>query len=446
MLSAKDNEILTRTGAGTPMGELFRRFWIPVLLSEELPEADCPQVPVKIMGEDLLVFRNSEGKVGVIEPRCSHRGADLFFGRVEDCGVRCAYHGWLFGTDGQCLEAPTVAVAEQKAKFRQRAAIKAYPAHEAGGMIWAYMGPADAKPEFPALEFTLVPESHRFAHKKLQESNWAQLCEGGLDTAHFSFLHMPVDLDAFDIGTGVGGAGPQHTRWIKNDPQPRFTVKEHPAGLALGGRRRADNNDAYWRIAQFLMPNHGLAPSPLKGKTYTGQTWVPVDDVTTWVFCYSWNPDRPLEEQERGYRKGVPSVYSEVDENYVPIRNRRNTYLLSRQAQKTDTFTGIEGVSEQDAAIQESQGLIADRTREQLGPTDLGIVRFRRLVIDAAKALQKGEAPAALQHPEAYQVRSGAIVLDGDVPFDEVLRERFGSDTGLTPPESFAFARPQAAE
>jgi phthalate 4,5-dioxygenase oxygenase subunit len=430
MLSAEDNEILTRTGPGTLMGDLFRRFWIPVLLSCELPEPDCPPVRVRIMGEDLLAFRNSEGSVGVIEPRCSHRGADLFLGRVEDCGIRCAYHGWLFGTGGECLEAPTVSSNDTKGKFRERAAIRAYPVREAGDIVWAYMGPPERMPEFPMMEFTLVSAEHRFASKKLQEANWAQLCEGGLDTAHFSFLHMPVDVDSANIPTGAGGAGPQHMRWMKNDPKPRFSIKEHPAGLAMGGARHTDGEDTYWRIAQFLMPNHGFAPSTLVGRTYTGQTWVPIDDINTWVFCYSWNPEQPLQENEKGYVQGVPSIYSEVDENYVPIRNRRNGYMQDRTAQKYETFTGIVGVSEQDAAIQESQGRIADRTREQLGPTDLGVVSFRRLMIDAAKALSAGEEPPAAARPDAYCVRSGAIVTGPEKSFDEVLLTRFGTPNG----------------
>jgi hypothetical protein len=278
------------------------------------------------------------------------------------------------------------------------------------------------------MEFALVPEGQRYVDKKMQESNWAQLCEGGLDTAHFSFLHMPVDLDkAASIGTGAGGAGPEHTRWMMKDPRPNFSVKAHAAGLAMGGARQADGDETYWRIAQFLMPNHGFAPSTFEGKTYTGQTWVPIDDVSAWVFCYSWNPERPLQPNEKGFLPGVPSVYSQVDENYVPVRNRRNDYLLDREVQKHETFTGIEGISEQDAAIQESQGLIADRTRERLGPTDMGIVRFRALVIDAAKALAAGEEPAAAARPEAYTVRSGAIVIAAEKSFDEVLQARFGT-------------------
>ncbi|MDH4148207.1 MAG: Rieske 2Fe-2S domain-containing protein [Acidimicrobiia bacterium] len=448
MLTADDNEMLTRTGRGTPMGELFRRFWTPVLLSEELAGADGDPVRVRVMGEDLVAFRDSVGRVGVVDPRCSHRGADLFLGRNEECGLRCVYHGWKFDVAGACVDAPTVGPPEETVRFREGSAITAYPAEERGGIVWAYLGPPEQRPPLPDLELFEVAESHRFASKKLQEANWAQLCEGGLDTAHFSFVHMPVDVDALDIGTGAGGAGQQHTRWMKNDPRPRFSVKAHPGGLAMGGARRADPGQAYWRVAQFLLPNHGLAPSAMKGRTYTGQTWVPIDDETTWVFCYSWNPDRPLEANERGYVAGVPSIYSEVDERYVPVRNRANGYLLDRDVQRRLTYSGIEGVSEQDAAVQESQGTIADRTRERLGPTDLGIVRFRKLVLDMAKALTDGVEPEVAMTPEAFRVRSGAIVVDEALDFDDVLLARFGTPNGEveTPPATGAAEAPVATE
>jgi len=193
MLNAADNELLTRTGADTPMGALFRRFWIPVLLSQELPEPDCPPARVTIMGEELVAFRDTEGRVGLVDPRCPHRGANLFFGRNEECGLRCLYHGWKFDVTGRCVDLPTL---PPDRTFRERVRITAYPVREWGDFVWAYLGPAGALPEVPALEFALVPPAHRFVSKKLQQCNWAQAAEGGLDTAHFSFLHMPVTSSA----------------------------------------------------------------------------------------------------------------------------------------------------------------------------------------------------------------------------------------------------------
>jgi phthalate 4,5-dioxygenase len=427
MLSAEDNEMLTRTGAGTPMGELFRRFWVPVLLSRELPERDGPPVRARVMGEDLLAFRDSDDRIGLVDPRCPHRGANLFFGRNEERGIRCVYHGWKFDVCGNCVEIPTMARDEGT---RSRVHITAYPTREWGDLVWAYMGPPQHQPEIPEMDFALVPPSHRFVTKKLQQCNWAQACEGALDTAHFSFLHIPLSAPE------VTPSRQRHpmaeaTRWMMEDPRPVFHVVEHDAGLLLAASRRADGEDLYWRITQFLMPNHSLAPGSAPGESIFGQAWVPIDDQSCWVYVYSWNPQRPLREKESRFIPGVPSVHAEVDENWVPIRNRGNDYLIDRFAQKTKSFTGIEGISEQDAAIQDSQGLIADRTREHLGPTDLGVVRFRRLILEAARALHNGIEPAAAAAPHAYRVRSGGTVAPAVMPVTEALRERFGNEFGL---------------
>ena len=213
MLGIKENAILTQTGPNTPMGDLFRHYWMPALLSEELSEIDGAPVKITVLGEALLAFRDSNGEVGIVDRRCPHRGADLFFGRNEDCGLRCVYHGWKFDVRGNCVELPT---APENSRFKEKIKLKAYPVKEVAGIIWVFMGPETSKlPDIPKQEFTLLPKEHTFLSKKWQECNWAQLCEGGLDTAHFSFLHMALDIDATDIGTGAGGAGPQHTRWAR---------------------------------------------------------------------------------------------------------------------------------------------------------------------------------------------------------------------------------------
>ena len=428
MLSAADNELLTRTGAGTSMGELFRRFWQPALLSQELPEPDCPPMRARILGEDLVVFRDTEGRVGVLDPRCPHRGANLFYGRNEECGLRCAYHGWKFDVTGRCVALPTLPV---ESHFKDTVRVASYPAREWGDFVWVYLGPPGRLPALPEMEFALVPAAHRFVSKKLQQCNWAQSCEGGLDTAHFSFLHMPV-ANAADQDSVVrrSSVDAERTRWMRDDPMPRFHIAPHDAGLAIGASRRANGNDLYWRIAQFLMPNHGFAPNALPGENYHGQTWVPITDELCWVYCYTWNPERPLGEAERARLRGGASIHAEVDERWVPIRNRDNDYLIDREDQKRRTFTGIDGVSEQDACIQDSQGVIADRTREHLGPTDAAIIQFRRLVLGAARALQAGLEPAAAHSGAAYTVRSGSIVADAGIPFPLVMTTRFGDPIG----------------
>ena len=430
MLSEADNTLLTCTGPQTPMGTLFRRFWQPVLLSGELPERDGPPLRLTILDEDLRAFRATDGTVGLVSPRCPHRGADLFFGRNEEGGIRCAYHGWKFNTNGRCVELPTMDPGPARDKAEQNVHLLAYPTRESGGFVWAYLGPPETMPPLPALEFTALPAEHIFVSKKLQQCNWAQACEGGLDTAHFSFLHMALD-DSEEATTKLLTKVSSNTdtvRWMRNDGAPRFTILDHPAGLVLGAARRGDPGENYWRISQFLMPNHGLTPNAFPGENYHGQCWVPIDDVSCWIYNYTWNPDRPLSDAERNRFSNGSGIHAQVDANHVPIRRRENDYLIDRAKQKAESYTGIEGVSEQDACIQDSQGLIADRTTEHLGPTDMGIIRFRRLILDAARSTTP---PAALNDPGAYRVRGGGAVAPADMPLQEVMRIRFGHEHGL---------------
>lgn len=441
MLSREDNELLTRTGAGTPMGELFRHYWLPVLLAEQVAERDGPPVRVKVLGEELIAFRDSAGTVALLEPRCPHRGASLYFGRNEDGGIRCAYHGWKFEASGRCVEAPTVP-PEVHAHVCDKARIRACPTREWGDFIWAYLG-TGVPPELPQLEFALLPASHRHVSRKHQECNWAQAAEGAVDTAHFSFLHQPVVAAGDDPAEKAARAtrgyarqtmGEDHVRWMREDARPRYEVRRHGAGLVLAGSRRADAGRRYWRIAQYLMPCHGYTPSATEGQTCHAQCWVPIDDESCWVYLYSWNASRPLSQEERlSYRSGG-AVYPEMDAQGMPRRNRANDYLIDRRLQKTENFTGIVGVSEQDAAIQDSQGRIADRTRELLGPTDLGVVQLRRTMLEAARTLAAGGMPLGRDDPEAYRVRAGGVVAPQDMGLEEVMRLRFGDPLGRFTP------------
>jgi phthalate 4,5-dioxygenase len=444
MLSREDNETLTRTNAGTPMGELFRSYWIPVLLSEQLPQRDGAPVRVKVLGEELIAFRDSEGTVALVEPRCTHRGANLFFGRNEGGGIRCAYHGWKFNARGECVDMPTLP-PETVPRMQARAAIKAYPTREWGDFVWAYMGRKQPVPELPQMEFALVPPSHRYVSKKFQECNWAQAAEGGVDTAHFSFLHQPVFSSEEELaekaaravrGYSAKSMNQDHVRWMRDDTRPVYQVKKHGSGLVMGAPRRAGAGQHYWRIAQYLMPAHGYTPSATEGQTYHGQTWIPIDDESCWIYVYSWNPTRPLTEEERSSYRTGGAVYPEMDADWRPVRNRSNDYLIDRHLQKTENFTGIVGVSEQDAAIQDSQGRIWDRSLELLGPTDLGVVQFRRLMLDAAKVVASGGTPLGVDDAAAYHVRGGAIVAPVDAGLTDVMKMRFGDELGRVQAEA----------
>jgi len=433
MLSAADNELLTRTGSQTPMGQYFRRYWQPIALSLELEENDGAPLRVNIMGENLVAFRNTLGVVGLVDSRCPHRGANLYFGRNEDCAIRCVFHGWKFDLEGKPIELPNVPPGSA---YQKTIRLKAYPTREYGGIVWAYMGPDPwdrPLPEVPNLEFGVLPDSHRYVTKKLQECNWAQSIEGALDTSHFSFLHMPATGMPSNSNPDAP-ADEKRLRWIRDDPLPQFSILEHEVGFVVGGARKADGDLRYWRCAQFALPAHSTTPSTLPGETYFGYTWVPIDDDNCWIYTYAWNPDRPLSEEEILKFKGGHGVIAEVDMQFNPIRNRSNDYLIDRNQQKHISFTGVRGLAEQDAMIQDSQGRIADRTQEHLSPSDAAVVRFRRTVLTGAKALAAGSEPQAPLNHEVYMLRSGSWLAAEGVSFEQVMMERFSNPVGRMAP------------
>ena len=427
MLSAADNELLVRTNADTPMGEYFRRYWLPVALCRDMPAPDGPPIRVKVMGEALVAFRDTNGRVGLVEPRCAHRGSNLFFGRNEECGLRCVHHGWKYDVEGKCVDMPNV---DPDAGMRGKISIKAYPTREFGELVWAYLGPREVMPELPQLEHGVLPESQRYVTKRLQACNWAQSMDGAVDTAHFSFLHMPAPGFKSNANATIA-ADEKRIGWLRNDPRPDFTIVDHDVGFVVGGARKADGKDLYWRITQFMLPTHSITPSAMPGEIYYGYTWVPVDDESCWIYVYGWHPDRPITSEERAkFDQGGYGQFAELGPGYIPVRNRSNDYLIDRAQQKTISFTGIRGIAEQDTMAQESQGAIADRTKENLTATDIGVVHFRRLMLKEAKALRGGIEPAAAQKPASYRLRSGGAVLSSEMSFEDVMKKRFGSPTG----------------
>ncbi len=430
MLTAEENDLLTQTGAETPMGQYFRRFWQPVALSRELPERDGPPIRVTVMGEELVAFRDSQGRVGLIDTLCPHRGADMFYGRNEECGLRCVYHGWKFDVEGKAVDLPNVPPG---VRHHETVRIKAYPTREYGEIVWAYIGPEMPElPEVPQLEFGLVGDAHRYVSKQLMECNWAQCMEGDLDTSHFSFLHMPAP----SVPTGDDPNSPadaRRTHWIRRDPMPKFSILEHDVGFVVGGARTTDEeNEIYWRMTQYTLPANGTGPSTMPGETYFGFTLVPVTDTSCWMYVYAWNPERPLGEAERAKLANQGhAIFAEVGPDYVPVRNLSNGFEIDREAQKHVSYTGVKGFAEQDIMIQQSQGPIADRTRETLTATDAAIVRFRRVVMEGARALAEQDVePEAPWRHESYTTRPGSWFASEGMEFEEVLLERFGHERG----------------
>ena len=428
MLSAQDNAFLVTSEPNSPMGNYLRCHWHPVALSEEIAAPDCPPIRVKVMGEDLLLFRDTSGNTGLIEPFCAHRGADLFFGRNEECGIRCIYHGWKYDIHGNCIDMPNI---PKDAAYHGKIKIKAYPTQEFADMVWAYMGPSKLQPaQVPQLEAGLVPPSHRYVTKRLIDCNWVHSMEGALDTAHFSFLHMPAPAFLKDDNTNIA-ADEKRIRWLRNDPVPRFKIIEHAVGFLIGGARHADPGDLYWRLTQYMLPTHSITPSAMPNETFYGYSWTPIDDHQCWMYVYAWHPELPISEEERKkYIQGGFGQFAKLGPGYVPLRNRSNQYLMSREEQKTVSFTGIQGIAEQDQMAQESQGYIVDRTKENLSPTDVGIIRFRKILLDDAKAYANGKKPESPHQSQEYCLRGGGAHTKASLSLEEVMQERFNSTTG----------------
>ncbi len=395
--------LLTRTGPATPMGNLLRRYWVPVLALNEIKEPDGPQQRVQIMGEKLIAFRDSTGAPGLIDEFCTHRGASLFFGRNEECGIRCSYHGLKFDRSGACVDVPSAP------HVADRMRIKAYPCIERGGLVWAYMGPPDKQPAPPEVEWCLLPDSHVFVSKRLQQCNYLQAMEGGIDTAHVSYVHR------FEVDTDPMHRGVKALDYIKADGNVVFEIEQNPFGLTLSGRRKGEPDSDYWRITQWLFPWFTLIP-PFGDHALGGHVWVPIDDENCWAWSINFRPDEPLHAEERALMaagKGIHVAYEEGVNAVAwrPRANKDNDYLIDRQAQRDKrAYSGVFGFSEQDASLQESMGRVQDRTRELLLPTDKGVVMARRMLELAALGLQQGVEPPALDAAE-QQVRAAGVLL-----------------------------------
>ena len=393
MLSKSENEFLTQVGPGKPMGELFRRFWLPALMPSELPGPDCPPVRIRLLGEDMVAFRDTDGKVGFLAQACPHRGASLFFGRNEECGLRCVYHGWKFDIHGNCVDMPN---EPAESNFRDKVKATAYPGQDWGGMIWIYMGPKSLTPELPQLEWCLVPDSHRFVRRWVHNTNYAQAAEGDIDTSHISFLHRRFSGAP---GTVVGGLA------ATPDLAPKLMVKETDYGFVYGGRRHVEAGQYQWRLTQWMLPFFSLIPArdyPLAGHGY-----VPIDDERTSVVGYRYHADRPLTEQEYSEpATGLNTVPRIIPGTLDPVVNRANDYLIDRSMQREVNYTGIRGVSEQDMAMTQSMGNIYDRSKEHLGTSDLAVITMRRLLMRLAAEVSSGNNPTAAYHGDLFKVRS----------------------------------------
>jgi len=380
MLTKETNDLLTKTGPGNPMGELMRRYWMPAALSSELPEPDSPPVRVKLLGENLVAFRDTEGKIGLLEEFCAHRGASLFLGRNEECGLRCVYHGWKYDSDGRCVDMPNEPADSQ---FKDKIHLKAYPTLELGDVVWAYMGPKEKMPPPPAFEWTTVSKQHRCVSKTWQECNWLQALEGGIDTTHGAFLHRAISSE-----TNRAGINPQDIRVRHLVPQQEIELTDY--GFLYASIRSLGEKGTFFRTYHYALPIYQFWAIVNDSRSSASNMWVPMDDENCMVYSlmyrHSGGPFAAKEKVEFDRRNGR----DRLDADFRKIRNKDNVWMIDRAAQKRETFTGIEGINLQDHAVQESMGPIVDRTREHLVASDKAIVTARHLLLHAVKNADSG--------------------------------------------------------
>jgi phenylpropionate dioxygenase-like ring-hydroxylating dioxygenase large terminal subunit len=413
MLTTQENERLTRVGRGTPMGETLRRYWLPAALSSELPDRDGPPVRVRLLGEDLIAFRDSDGKVGLVDAFCPHRRAPMFFGRNEECGLRCVYHGWKFDRDGTCVDMPS---EPPDSLFKTKVTIDAYPTHEAGDMVWAYLGPADERPPRPDSELLRAPATHRHVSKTYEDCNWLQALEGGFDSAHVTILHNQKIGDPSFLH-GFAATIPQI------DVEPTDYGFLYTAIRARAGRQHVRVYHYVMPVTQLRGQNFAFDPEIL---TINGHFWVPIDDehTATYNYMYSDNPAVPLtqrfiDESETEIGRGP--------EQLDPLRpfhlkaQLSNDFFIDRELQKR-TMTGIPGINTQDIALQVGMGPVVDRSREHLGTTDRAVIVLRRLLLEATDAVEAGSAPRGTD-PSTYRtLRAGSHTIEPGVSWHDALQ------------------------
>lgn len=423
--SSEENEWLTRVGPGTLMGDLFRQYWIPVLPASFLAPGGVPK-RVRLLGEDLILFCTRRGDFGLVGAYCSHRLAPLFFGRIEDDGIRCPYHGWKYAPDGKCLEMPNVPPEHE---FCDLISHPGYPCVNHGGIVWSYMGPAKELPALPEFEFTMVPEDQRRYRLFRSEANYLQVLEGGIDPTHVMWLHSPYDLADEEIAEK--NQGPQQkvaNRSGQRTPEA-IEIVDTPGGFMYGARRPLKNGASLWRVNQFIVPFYSMPPgSDLRG----ARIYVPIDDESCVKWQIGWYPTREIMENT----KEVPRLYQE-EEDYippttqpfgfiVPKANKSNDYLINWELTKTRRL-GIAGVNLQDMCVTENEGPtpILDRTKENLCSADQTTFKARRILLRMAKALrEQGTVPVGVRDGSIYRVRATSTVVPDDVNWVEGVREK----------------------
>jgi phthalate 4,5-dioxygenase oxygenase subunit len=412
MLSVEQNELLTQVGPATPLGIMMRRYWVPALLDWELPAPDCPPVRLKLLGEKLVAFRNTSGVVGVVQDACPHRRASLFWGRNEEDGLRCVYHGWKFDVSGQCTDMPS---EPESSNFKDKITITAYPTAEMGNVVWVYMGPPEHQPALPELEFTQVSDSHRGISKVVQDCNWLQGLEGGIDSVHTNFLHRNLK------GSGVTAMDSARSVSMVAEVEVRPT----DYGYTYAGIRRMGGGEKYVRGYHFVLPWHQLRPLQMNRwdrPRINGHMWVPMDDTHTmvWNWTYTYGP-LPLDPEEQAQRGSGNEIGRDIDpKTFRPTVGAFNDYGIDREVQKYDTYSGIPGTNTQDRALQESMGPVCEREMEHLGTTDRAIIVARKQLVDAIRVVRDGGAAPGTD-TNTHRLRAYETTMADDASWVEMM-------------------------
>jgi phthalate 4,5-dioxygenase oxygenase subunit len=419
MLSREDNELLTRVGPGTPMGELFRRFWIPALLSDELPGPDCEPVRLRLLGEDLIAFKDSNSRIAIADAYCPHRSAPLFFGRNEECGLRCVYHGWKFDVDGNCVDMPNCTEGES---FKERVKLPTYPVADKAGMIWVFMGPKDRVPPLPGFEWLDVPSTQRYVFKYFMDCNYLQTLENEFDTTHSSFLHSTLDGNVNNPINRISGQSHINRRRMLD--YSKITIVDTPCGSAMVTRQdpTPDGKDVYTLGIPYWMPSFSAAGALSAPGVFPLNLKVPVDDTNSVFFRFKWSrqplSEKVLHEMKHGNYE-FPAV---IPGTFKTHANKSNDYQIDRVRQRYFNYTGIVNTPLQDFAMVENQrGPVTDRTKETLVSSDKYLIHVRRRLMAAARQLEQGEEPSEPWHPEAFTLRNRRIEVPAGTPTDEVI-------------------------
>ncbi len=423
MLSQEDTELLTRIGPGTAMGELMRQYWHPVAYPWEL-EPDGQPLRVRILGEDLVAWRDSNGTPAFTQQRCPHRGTSLYFGRNEEGGIRCAYHGWKFDAGGACIDMPN---ERDESNFKHKVRITAYKGADFGGLVWIYMGPNQADPPgIPQFEWGLVPEEQRSHYRKVvYECNWMQALEGEMDSTHVYFLHSRLHReDSPKYGTF-------HTAL-----SAQFHLRDADFGMTYAAERLEEDGNTYWRTTHVLFPAYGMFPGGENSIPLS--IYVPIDDEHTLHMGIRWSPSQAVAgppwpvpdlsdapgELAEGMGPMKPEQKSRYFSKWWPEASPETDFLMDLDVKKTKNATGIPSVRLQDSAVLWSMGPIMDRTLEHLCTTDSAIIKVRRKLLAAARQLREdGTPPPGVEHPELYNVRSCNVSLPPETNWEEALAD-----------------------